>query len=121
MVKLLVVDNEPEDRVLVQRILQAHGYMDVVYAINGENAIAEVQNGGIDLILMDMLMPTMDGYTATQNLRQSGFTKPIIAVTGAVMRNELNRARSVGVNDIIQKPYDVDSFIRVVEHYCPKK
>ncbi|MEE3326907.1 MAG: response regulator, partial [Myxococcota bacterium] len=70
-----------------------------------------------DLILMDVQMPVMDGYQATQKLRELGFRSPIIAVTAYALSRDLKRAMAAGCNDFITKPLVPAQLIRKVGHW----
>ena len=106
---ILVVDDEKSNRALLFRVLNQAGY-DVTLAENGEEALAHVRATVPDLILLDVLMPVMDGLTVSQKLRSDFTTRslPIILVTALnSLEDRLNGLRA-GVDDFISKPFDTE-------------
>jgi len=98
---------------LVELILQRAG-MTVVCAENGKIAIEKATSETFDLILMDMQMPVMDGYTAVAKLRESGATLPIVALTANAMKGYEDKLLSAGFSHYISKPIDLDAMIRML-------
>lgn len=107
---VLYVEDHPDNRMLVRRILQAEGY-SVLEAGNAEEALDVVQTQIPDLILMDINMPDIDGYTLTSRLKAIPQMQhvPIIALTANVMKGDKERSLEAGCDGYIQKPIDVDS------------
>lgn len=108
--KVLYVEDNPESRLLVSRILMAHGY-EVVEAEDGLSAIRRAQEEVPDLILMDINIPGMDGFEVTTRLRSIPELKgiPIVALTAsAVMEGDRERTLVAGCDGYLQKPVDVD-------------
>ncbi len=110
MATILYVEDNPENRLLVRRILMAEGFT-VVEAQNAYEALEKVKTLCPDLILMDINLPEMDGYTLTARLKAlhqlAGV--PIIALTANVMRGDRERTLEAGCDGYIQKPIDVDT------------
>jgi two-component system, sensor histidine kinase and response regulator len=104
---LLVEDNEV-NRELAEEMLAALG-LRIDLAENGQEAIAQIQQTAYDLVLMDCQMPVMDGYEATQRIRQDLQMRelPIIAMTANALPRDRERCLSTGMNDHIPKPIDV--------------
>jgi two-component system, sensor histidine kinase len=102
---LLVEDSE--DNQLLIRVLLSRCNMNVQFAKNGEEGVARAKSGKFDLILMDVQMPVMDGYTATLLLRQGGFKGPIIALTAHAMKEDRDRCIRAGCNDYLTKPIEI--------------
>ncbi len=115
---ILYVEDNPENRLLVRRILQAEGYQ-VVEAEHAEQALAIVSELRPDLVLMDINMPEMDGFTLTAKFKQMPHLKeiPIIALTANVMRGDKERTLDAGCDGYIQKPIDVDALPRQLAAY----
>ncbi|MDO3388506.1 response regulator [Gilvimarinus sp. SDUM040013] len=109
--RVLVVDDLPDIRNLVGHFVKQCG-IDVVYAKNGEDAVrvlqASVQEAGepIDLVLMDIHMPVMDGHQAAQKMRSMGFEQPVIALTAAHMKGDMDKCLTSGFSAYISKPVD---------------
>jgi two-component system, cell cycle response regulator DivK len=115
---ILYVEDNISNRVLVRRILAADGY-EVIEAENAQQAMETIESINPNLILMDINMPDMDGYTLTRRLKKiPKLAKvPIIALTANVMRGDKERTLDAGCDDYIQKPIDVDTFSDQIAHY----
>lgn len=114
---ILHVEDNFDNRLLVRRLLQSVGY-NVLEAGNANEALAAVSEFRPDLILMDINMPDMDGYSLTSHLKNNGYAKfPIIAITANVMKGDRERSLNAGCDGYIDKPIDVDSFLDVIESY----
>lgn len=104
----LVVDDRREVRYLAQHFIEEAGGK-VLVAQNGAEAL-ELLSGeagaAVDLVVMDISMPVMDGYTAARSLRQRGFTRPIIALTANAMQGDREKCLEAGFNDYATKPLD---------------
>lgn len=118
MSTILYVEDNPENRMLVRRILQAEGYR-VLEAQNATHAVEVVQNEKPDLVLMDINMPDIDGYTLTTQFKaMTQFQKvPIIALTANVMRGDRERTLEAGCDGYIQKPIDVDELPNQIKRF----
>jgi CheY-like chemotaxis protein len=115
--KILVADDEPGVRLTVSRMLEKE-YV-VLEAVNGEEAVDIAQGQKPDLILMDLIMPKMDGYTACSKIRANPATKAIPVVILTAVGHELNKkfAEEVGANGYITKPFllkDLENTIRKI-------
>jgi len=117
-VKILHVEDNFENRILVRRILQSNGF-EVIEAENAFEALEALSHFTPNLILMDINMPEVDGYTLTQQIKsnQSFITVPIIAVTANVMKGDREKTINAGCEGYIEKPIDVDTFIDQIESY----
>lgn len=108
---ILYIEDNLDNRKLISRLLTAFGY-EVHTAVDGVDGLAFVQNNTPDLILMDLSMPEMDGYTVTHKMRTLPHLKhvPIIALTANVMKGDRERSLEAGCDGYIQKPISVDTF-----------
>jgi two-component system, cell cycle response regulator DivK len=112
---LLIEDNE-QNRYLATFLLERHGYQ-VVAALDGPNALEVVQRFVPDVILLDIQLPVMDGYSVARLLRgvDSLRVTPIIAVTSYAMVGDREKALAIGCNGYIEKPIDPETFVLEVE------
>ncbi|MBG6130582.1 signal transduction histidine kinase/ActR/RegA family two-component response regulator [Aquimarina sp. EL_43] len=110
---VLIVDDNKINQIVTQNILKKKGYTCNI-ANNGMDAIEMLKNEKFDLVLMDINMPEMNGLEATKVVRTFNTNIPIIALT-AVEEGEIrNQALSVGMNDVIIKPYDTQQFFQTI-------
>ncbi len=118
---VLYIEDTFENRVLIRRILQADGFT-VLEAESAHHAFQVLETETPDLILMDINMPDMDGYTLTQRLRDIPRLAhiPIIALTANVMRGDRERTLEAGCDGYIQKPIDVDTFSDQLNHFLER-
>lgn len=106
---VLYVEDNAENRLLIRRILQAEGFA-VIEASGALQALEIIQTQRPDLILMDINLPEMDGYTLTARFKAMPKLGkvPIVALTANVMRGDRERTLEAGCDGYIQKPVDVD-------------
>lgn len=120
--KILVVDDDVRNVFALTSALEQKGAL-VEIARNGLEAIDKLQHdAGIDLVLMDIMMPEMDGFTAMQEIRKDArFAKlPIIAVTAKAMKDDQDRCLRAGANDYLAKPIDLDRLFSLIRVWLPK-
>ena len=117
-ISILHIEDNPENRLLIRRLLVSQGYK-VVDAENASQAMDFVSGQTPDLILMDINMPGVDGYTLTSYFRtNSGLRRvPIVAITANVMKGDRERTLEAGCDGYIEKPIDVDTFLEQVAHF----
>jgi CheY-like chemotaxis protein/anti-sigma regulatory factor (Ser/Thr protein kinase) len=119
---VLIVDDNPDNQYAVEYILSSRGYR-AFFAADGKQGIKMAQKIMPDVILMDMFMPKMDGYEATQKIR--GMKKlssvPIIAMTAKTREEDENRALKSGCNDYLSKPFTTEQVIQTIEKWIGKK
>jgi two-component system, sensor histidine kinase len=110
---ILLVEDGDTNRKLVRVVLERAG-AQVSVAENGRIGVDLALQHPFDLILMDMQMPVMDGYTATALLRQQGLTVPIIALTAHAMKGDQDKCLAVGCSDYATKPIDGELLVRTI-------
>ncbi len=116
--RILLVDDTSMNQILAARILERAGHVPVVVE-NGQDAIAILGREEFDLVLMDVMMPVMDGLEATRRIR-AGTTAvlnrdiPIIAMTAQAMKEDRARCLAAGMNDYVAKPIQLDEFFRAI-------
>jgi two-component system cell cycle response regulator DivK len=118
---ILYVEDNPDNRLLVRRILLSEDY-GLLEANNAFEALEVLKTSRPDLILMDINMPDMDGYTLTAKIkRMPGFEKvPILALTANVMRGDREKTLEAGCDGYIQKPLDIDQLIKEIERFLAR-
>ena len=116
--RVLVADDGETNRKLINLLLTRAG-VEVVEAGDGAAALKLLKDGlDVDLVLMDMQMPVMDGYTAVAALREAGLTLPVIALTAHAMSGDRDRCLSVGCDDYLTKPIDRNKLLAAVAHWA---
>jgi PAS domain S-box-containing protein len=115
--KVLIADDSDDNRILLARILTRKGAA-IAQAVNGVDAILQAQAGSFDVVLMDVQMPIKDGYDAIRELRASGYTRPIIALTAHAMSEERDRCLAVGANAHFSKPIVFDELTKLILRLC---
>jgi CheY-like chemotaxis protein len=115
MTKILLVEDHPELRYVLQRQLEWMGF-SAIAATNGKDGVHKAIAEKPDLILMNSMMPEMDGWEATRVLRANSQTKdiPILAATGMFSPADLKAWMDVGCNDYIVKPFTSDELLRKI-------
>jgi len=119
---ILYVEDNSDNRTLVRRILLAEDYK-LIEAMNAGEALNVLKTARPNLILMDINMPDMDGYTLTAKIKSMpGFERvPILALTANVMRGDKEKTFEAGCDGYIQKPIDVDQLTREIEKFLIRR
>ncbi len=117
--RVLLAEDGPDNRRLIAHLLKRAG-LEMSAVENGAEALAEVQNARtagrpFDLLLMDMQMPVLDGYSAVQRLRKLGDSTPIMALTANAMTSDRQRCLDAGCDEFCAKPIDFDQFFAALE------
>ncbi len=110
---VLVVDDDMRNVFALSKALRSHG-LNVVMAQDGQKALGQLKaRNDIDIVLMDIMMPGMDGYETTRRIRENPawLDLPIIAVTAKAMTGDRDKCMEAGANDYCPKPIDVDSLL----------
>src|SRR5688572_25486971 len=119
---ILYVEDNLDNRTLVRRILLSEDY-NLIEAVNAVDALRVLENTKPDLILMDINMPDMDGYTLTSKIKTiPGFERiPILALTANVMRGDKEKTLEAGCDGYIQKPLDIEQLTREIERFLSRR
>jgi CheY-like chemotaxis protein len=122
MPKLLVVEDNEMNRTMLVRRLRRLGF-EIVEAENGLEAVAAVHQHHPDLVLMDMNLPALDGWTATRTLKSDRCTAatPVIALTAHAMSADRKHALAVGCDDYVTKPIDLPQLLAIIKTFLPTK
>ena len=109
--RILVVDDSPDNVFLIQTILEEEGY-DIITAENGPSALAQIEESPPKLVLLDVMMPGMDGFEVTQRIRQNSKLPfiPILLIT-AYDQPSVAQGLDMGADDFIRKPVEVDELL----------
>ncbi|TVU64511.1 response regulator [Vibrio atlanticus] len=104
LLKVLVVDDIKMNQIIIQQMLRKYE-IDPAIASNGVEGFELASNNEYDIVFMDCRMPVMDGFEATQKLREKGYSKSIVALTAGTTLEERERCIQCGMDDILSKPY----------------
>ena len=110
MFQILVVDDDKNTRTLMKLVLEADNY-SVLTAGNGEEALAVMDSSHVDLVVLDVMMPGMDGYQLTRALRESNNNLPILMVSAKQLPADKKQAFLVGTDDYMTKPVDEEEML----------
>lgn len=110
--RILVIEDNRDNMTLIVDLLTALDY-DILQATDGENGVIMAQNEQPDLILMDLSLPKMDGWTATQTIKANESLNhiPIIALTAHAMVGDRQRAIDAGCDDYVSKPINLQELV----------
>lgn len=117
---VLVVEDHPVNRKLLAIFLEKAG-ATVISAEDGIEATLAIQKNAIDIVFMDIQMPRMNGYEASTWIREHGYTIPIIACTASAQPNEKEQCISMGMTDILPKPYRRKDVLNILSYFFYKK
>ncbi len=119
---MLLAEDTPANQKVVTSILKKRGHQ-IDVANNGREAVDAIKRGEFDLVIMDVQMPTMDGFQATAVIRSLEHTDrprlPIIAMTAHAMRGDRERCLAAGMDAYLAKPVDARKLIELVESFAP--
>lgn len=119
---ILYIEDNPDNMLLVQRALESRGYK-LLKAVNGVDGISMAEGNMIDLILLDINLPDIDGYEVARRLRKSGKSElayiPIIAVTANALKGDAERALESGCDVYMSKPINIRELWARIEAFVP--
>ena len=116
--RILIVEDQEDNRTILRDVLSTVGY-ELFEALNGKDGVRLAQSERPDLILMDIQLPEMDGYQATQQIKSIAELKtiPIIAVTSYALSGDEAKARAAGCDGYIAKPFSPRELLAKVRKY----
>lgn len=119
---ILYIEDNPDNTTLVRRALEARGYK-LIHAPNGLKGVAMAEAEEVELILLDINLPDIDGYEVARRLRASGkivlATTPIIAITANALKGDAQRALDAGCDVYMSKPINIRELWARVEAFVP--
>ena len=118
--RVLLVEDNPINALLARALLAREG-CSVDHAASGEEALAAVQVGAYDLILMDMRMPGLSGEDAARALRKAGFATPIVALTANAFEDDRRRCLAAGMDDFLVKPLSPDALRAMLTRWAARR
>jgi two-component system cell cycle response regulator DivK len=118
--RILVVEDQEDNRQILRDLLSNAGY-DMIEAEDGVQAIAAAAQHRPDLILMDIQLPTLDGYEATRQIKSDPALSaiPIIVVTSYALSGDEDKAREAGCDAYVAKPYSPRALLAKIREYLP--
>jgi CheY-like chemotaxis protein len=114
--KVLIVDDDVRNIFALTSVLESHG-LEVIYAENGRDGIEALErNPDVDVVLMDVMMPEMDGYETMRHIRKDAAHKalPIIAITAKALKEDREKCIVAGASDYLPKPVDGDKLLELI-------
>ena len=119
--KILVVDDEPPIVRLMEFILARQGH-EMLVAVNGEEAVEKIRTHKPDLILLDIMMPRIDGYEVARRIRANPETAalPIIMLSAKAQEEDIRKGVEVGVDEYITKPFSPEHLVHVVADHLSR-
>ncbi len=120
--KILLADDDMRNVFAISKVLEAKG-MNVFKAADGQKALDILdEDPGIDLVLMDIMMPVIDGYEAIQRIRsQERFKKlPVLAITAKAMKDDYEKCIAAGANDYMSKPIKIEKLLSLMRVWLYK-
>lgn len=120
--RILVVEDNMDTYELVHFILEKNGF-ETFLAVNGRDGVIAAQKQIPDLVIMDLSMPEMDGWTATALIKNDVRTSaiPLIALTAHALPGDRQRAIDAGCDEYITKPMDLDELVETVQYWVDKR
>jgi DNA-binding response OmpR family regulator len=119
--KILVVDDEPDLVETVRYPLEMEGYQ-VLVAYNGEDGLNQARKDGPDLIILDLMLPKLDGYKVCRLLKFDERYKhiPVLMLTAKTQEKDRLLGKETGADDYMTKPFDIDKLLEKVKFYLSK-
>jgi two-component system, cell cycle response regulator DivK len=114
MPRILIVEDNEDNRDMLGRRLQRRGF-EVTFAVDGEEGVTKATSDAPDLILLDMSLPKLDGWSVAQQLRRQEIATPIVALTAHAMQGDREKALAAGCDDYDTKPVELPRLLEKID------
>jgi DNA-binding response OmpR family regulator len=114
--KILIIDDSATNVFLLQTLLEEQGF-SVIFSYNGKEAMKYIEEQNFDLLLLDIMMPGVDGYDVLEKMSNEQKNTPVIMVTAKDDKDSENKAREMGASDYVTKPINFEKLIQIVQKY----
>ena len=114
---MLLAEDSPANIALMAKLMKILGH-DITVVENGLRAVEAARSQKFDLIFMDVQMPEMDGIEATRKIRESGIETPIVAITAAALKDDIDSCLSAGMDAYTSKPINVVEIQELIKKYA---
>ena len=111
--RVLIVDDNPDILILLRTNLRAAGF-EAIEAVNGAIALEKIDSDDPDAVLLDLMMPVMDGWTVLEELKQRASRPPVIVLSAADANANVERAKALGVAAYVTKPFDLIALVGLI-------
>lgn len=108
--KILLVEDEPDMAMIVTDTLRSEGY-EVIVAVDGADGLGKFKSGDIDLIIADVMMPRMDGFSMAQEIRRISSSVPLLLLTAKSTVDDVEHGFDIGADDYLRKPFELRELI----------
>ncbi len=114
--KVLIIDDNPQDRMIIQRFLKKEGFENIITAETGEEGLSKAESENPDFVITDTMLPGIDGFEVCRQIREKkGFEFPkVIVMTGAIDAVDAVKAKKVGADDYCVKTSDCSPLLEAV-------
>ncbi|MCM1289497.1 MAG: response regulator transcription factor [Corallococcus sp.] len=110
MFNVLIVEDDPSTRKLLSAVLKSNGY-NALTSVNGLDALDVLEHNHVDLMVIDVMMPKMNGYELTKTLRDNGSQIPMLMLSAKQAVSDIKQGFIVGIDDYMTKPFDIDELL----------
>jgi two-component system cell cycle response regulator DivK len=117
---VLIVEDEPDNREIMRAVVEELLGYRAILVCDGAEALEAATAGQPNVILMDLMLPSLDGFEATRQIKANTLTRhiPVVAVTALSRPTDRQRAMEEGADDYVSKPFDLDALVSVIERYA---
>jgi two-component system OmpR family response regulator len=122
MKRLLLVEDESHLSIIIKYNLEAEGY-EVIVAADGPTALKAIEEDplGIDLVILDLMLPGMSGYAVCESIREQGLSLPVLILSARTLTEDRIRGFDVGADQYLQKPFDLDELLSRVRNLLNRR